>query len=64
MYCYLRKGIEKDRNDAKLFKIRVCNACFQSIKYGSTFESRNPPKFSIANGFAIGELPKYLSDTT
>jgi len=37
-----------------------CASCFSSTKPSSAEKSSKPPKFAIANGFAIGHLPSIL----
>jgi hypothetical protein len=37
-----------------------CASCFSSTKPSSAEKTPNPPKFAIANGFAIGHLPSIL----
>ncbi len=40
--------------------INIRQSCYSSIIYGDISEDRAPPKFAIANGFTIGELPLEL----
>lgn len=42
--------------------MRVCNYCHDSLLHVSS--SRKSLKFSIANGFAIGQLPYHLREAT
>ncbi len=37
-----------------------CESCFCSLKSTKKNDSAKPPKFSIANGFAIGHIPDTL----
>ena len=37
-----------------------CESCFCSLKSSKKGDSAKPPKFSIANGFAIGHIPDTL----
>ena len=37
-----------------------CESCFCSLKSSKKDDSAKPPKFSIANGFAIGHIPDTL----
>ena len=39
---------------------QCCCPCYNSLTKGKKEEGRNPPKFAIANGFAIGHIPKIL----
>jgi hypothetical protein len=39
---------------------QCCSSCYNCLVKGKKEEGRNPPKFSIANGFAIGHIPKLL----
>jgi hypothetical protein len=39
---------------------QCCCSCYNSLTKGKKEEGRNPPKFSIANGFAIGHIPNIL----
>ncbi len=59
-----KRGINKTEGDVEKFNIRVCKVCYGSLGHGPERERRNPPKFSIANGFAIGQLPDHLIDAT
>lgn len=45
-------------SDDKFYQ--CCCACYNSLTKGKKEEGRNPPKFSIANGFAIGHIPNIL----
>ncbi len=38
--------------------------CHYSLTSGEDSEEKNPPKFSIANGFGIGDLPQHQQDVT
>jgi hypothetical protein len=40
-----------------------CSSCYHSIVRGNKEERSSPPKFSIANGFAIGYIPKRIKKT-
>ena len=53
-------------NERDVTKVRVCDKFFRSIQQESPGpgDSLNPPKFSIANGSAIGSLPVCLKDAT
>ncbi len=42
--------------------LTICKSCHDSLRKHS--KDRNPPKFAIANGFQIGELPDNLKDST
>ncbi len=42
--------------------LRICRSCHDSLRKPSKDE--NPPKFAIANGFHIGEIPNHLKDAT
>ena len=52
------RGVSRGGNGIKL---SICSTCFSSL-----WEQRfsGPPKFSIANGFAIGQLPEKLRGAT
>jgi hypothetical protein len=40
---------------------QCCSSCYNSlVKSKNESDSNNPPKFSIANGFAIGHIPEIL----
>lgn len=39
---------------------QCCSSCYLSLKKSKNDEMSNPPKFSIANGFAIGHIPSVL----
>jgi hypothetical protein len=39
---------------------QCCCSCYNSLTKGKKEEGRNPPKFSIANGFVIGHIPNIL----
>ncbi len=41
--------------------VNVCISCLNSLKND---DCSNPPKYAIANGFAIGVLPEHLYDST
>jgi hypothetical protein len=41
----------------------MCSSCFNSLQRKSP-SSKDPPKFSIANGFAIGSFPKVIPVAT
>lgn len=45
-------------SDEKFYQ--CCSACYNSVTKGKKEEGRYPPKFSIANGFAIGHIPNIL----
>lgn len=48
--------------EGKHFSIRVCYSCFDSLSRKSS--GNIPPKFAIANGFEIGELPSEIDSPT
>lgn len=39
---------------------KCCESCFCSVKSSKKDERAKPPKFSIANSFAIGHIPDTL----
>ena len=43
-------------NERDATRVRFRDKCFRSIQLGSHGDPLNPPKLSIANGFAIGSL--------
>ncbi len=42
----------------------VCTSCYNFLNSGENKDENNPPKFSIANGFAIVDLPPQVRDVT
>ncbi len=55
-----RKGVQLNSTAMPTGCIYVCFSCEKSLSRPSL----NPPKFSIANGFAIGELPARFHEAT
>ena len=51
-----RASLSKDR-----LHYTCCASCYNSLCQGNKSESDNPPKFAIANGFAIGHIPRLIS---
>ena len=50
--------VPKDKNGEKENKYSSCDSCHRSLLSNTAL---SPPKFSIANGFAIGHLPEDFS---
>ncbi len=60
---YFRKRFENLQKTLTI-GLRVCASCYKSLSSGGPNEEKYPPKFSIANGFALGDLPPCLQDVT
>ncbi len=48
-----RMGVERNSGKLPTGNIYVCQSCARAMSN----QSKNPPKFAIANGFEIGDLP-------
>ena len=58
------KGIKIATNNGKnesLVKIMFCGCCYNSLTRKSNGKVLGPPKLSIANNWASGDLPESLS---
>ena len=49
-----------DKNES-IMKIIICLSCYNSLKRKSKKKVIGPPKFSIANNWATGDLPDEIS---
>ena len=58
------KGLKLEKslneNESKV-KISFCNSCYECLKRKSKCKDIGPPKFSIANNWATGDLPDEIS---
>ena len=48
----------KNKDDEQENQYSCCESCYRSLEG----KGKSPPKFSIANGFAIGHLPAEFND--
>ncbi len=58
-----RRGVNIAEN-GEIGGLWVCRSCYDSLNNGKDKDEKFPPKFSIANGFSIGDLPPHLRDVT
>lgn len=59
-----RRGVVSIPSEGLTGSIQVCKRCNSSLRRKQEGKEAKPPQFSIANGFAIGELPLHLKGAT